>query len=105
MERIQKHFTSKIRGLKHMDYHERLKKLGLYSLEWRREQSLIINAWQQLEDIKDNVIDLIAGKSGRQRCIRSVTIPTSLDNKYRIIIQHSTARQMEILLNSIHSTQ
>ena len=33
IERIQKHSTSKIRGLKHMDYHEGLKKLGLYSLE------------------------------------------------------------------------
>ena len=58
IERIQKHFTSKIRGLEHMDYHERLKKLGIYSLERRRERFLIINAWQQLVGIVADFIHL-----------------------------------------------
>ena len=29
MERIQRNYTSKIRGLEHMYYHERLKKFGI----------------------------------------------------------------------------
>ena len=62
IERIQRNFTSKIRGLEQMDYHERLKKLGLYSLERRRERFPIINAWQQLEGIKENVLNLVKGK-------------------------------------------
>ena len=82
IERIQQNFTSKIRGLEQMDYHERLKKLGLYSLERRREQFLIINAWQKLEGERENVLKLRTGKEGRQRCIRSATIPTTLDNGY-----------------------
>ena len=84
-----------------MDYHERLERLGLYSLERRRERFLIINAWQQLEGIKEGVLNLVTGKEGRRRCIKSATIPTILDEKYRTIIQHSTARQMERLFNAL----
>ena len=47
IERIQKNFISKISGLGKMNYHERLKRLGIYSLERRWEKFLIINAWQQ----------------------------------------------------------
>ena len=36
-----------------MDYHERIKDLELYSLEMRRERFLIINAWQQLEGVRE----------------------------------------------------
>ena len=74
-----------------MDYQERLKKLGLFSLERRREAFLIINAWQQLESIKENILNLVAGKEeGRWRCIKSATIPTTLDKKYRTIIHNSS---------------
>ena len=59
-----------------MDYHERLKKLGFYSLKRKRERFLI-------------------------RCIRSTTIPTTLDSRYRTVIHHSTARQMERLFNTL----
>jgi len=62
IEGIQRNFTSKIKGLEHMDYHERLKKLGLYSLERRRERFLIINAWQQLEGEKKMCWDLKRAK-------------------------------------------
>ena len=55
LERIQKSFTSKISGLEEMNYHDRLKRLGIYSLERRRERFLIINAWQQLEGIKEKL--------------------------------------------------
>ena len=71
IERIQQNFTSKIKGLNQMDYHERLKKLGLYSLERRREQFLIINAGQQLEEVREGVLKLKIGKEGRRRCINT----------------------------------
>ena len=84
-----------------MDYHERLRKLGLYSLERRRERFLIISAWQQLEEAREGVLKLKTGKEGRRRCIRSATIPTTLDGRYRTVIHHSTARQMERLYNAL----
>ena len=43
LERIQQNVTSKIEGMEQLDYHQRLKKLNLYSLERRRERYLIIN--------------------------------------------------------------
>ena len=78
IERVQRSFTARIRGLEEMDYHERLKILNTYSLERRRERFLIINAWQQIEGKKENVLGLETGKTGRWRCIKLVTIPTAL---------------------------
>ena len=80
-----------------MKYNERIKDLELYSLERRREWFLIINAWQQLEGVRDNELYLRIGEKGRLRCIMLSTITSNLD-KYWIIIQHSAARQMEKLL-------
>ena len=57
--------------------------------------------WQQLEGIKENALKLETGREGRRRCIKSAAIPTTLDGKYRTIIQNSTARQMERLFNTL----
>ena len=40
LERIQKSFTSKIEGLEKLNYHERLKRLNMYSMERRRERDI-----------------------------------------------------------------
>ena len=39
-----------------------------------------------------SVLKLKIGKEGRRRCIRSATIPTTLDSRYKTVIHHSTAR-------------
>ena len=108
LERIQKNFTSKIKGMENLDYHERLRKLGMYSLERRRERYLIINAWQQVEGIKENVLklevsnyNLETGSIGRRRCIKSPAIPTTINSRNRTMIHNSTARQMERLFNAL----
>ena len=101
IERIQRNFTSKIKGLEEKNYHERLKILKLYSLERRRERFLIISAWQQIEGKKENVLKLETGKVGRRRCLKSSIIPTTINDKYRTIIQNLTARQMERLFNAM----
>ena len=53
---LQKNFTSKIEGLEKLNYHQRLERLGMYSMERRRERYLIINAWQQIENVKENIL-------------------------------------------------
>ena len=97
LERIQKSFTSKIEGLEKLNYHERLKRLNMYSMERQRERYLIINAWQQIEGIKENILNLETGMLGnqeegtigRRRCIKSTTIPT-LNNGSRMLIHNSS---------------
>lgn len=55
LEQIQKSFVYKIRGFEHLNYHERLKEFGLYSLERRRERYLIIYTWRIIEEQVPNV--------------------------------------------------
>ena len=56
IEKIQKNFTKNIEGMETLNY-QRLKKLNLYSME-RRERFLIMNGWQQLEGLRENVLKL-----------------------------------------------
>ena len=106
LERVQKHFTSRIEGLENLNYHQRLKKLKLYSLERRRERYMIINAWQQIEEISENVLGLKARRLGRSRRLVSTMIPLGINGKRikdrdRTLIHNSTAKKMERLFNVI----
>ena len=65
------------------------------------ERFLFINAWQQIEGKKENVLKLETGVVGRRRCLKSSAIPTNIGAKYRSIIQNVTARQMERLFNAL----
>ena len=47
------------------------------------------------------MLNLETGREGRRRCIKSTIIPTTLDSRYRTLIQHSTSRQMERLFNTL----
>ena len=81
LEKIQKSFTSKINGMEEFDYHERLKKLNLYSLERRRERFMIIYGWQQLENLRENVLRLTETTSKRDRRIITPKIPNMANGK------------------------
>ena len=70
---------------------------------------MIINAWQQIEDVKENILNLETGNGGdqeeemvgRRRCLKSRAIPTKLSSGSRTMIHNSTARQMERLFNAL----
>ena len=68
IEDIQRIFTNKIDGKEGLNYHQRLKKLGMYTME-RRDQFRIIYAWQQLEKIKGNIMDLKTNDNSSNRLI------------------------------------
>ena len=96
LEKIQKSFTSKINSMEELDYHERLRKLNLYSLERRRERYMIIYGWQQLEEIRENVLRLTATKTKRDRRIISPKIPNMANGKCLSRVEKKTNIKLPI---------
>ena len=82
LEKIQKNFTSKIEGMKELGYHERLRKLNLYSFERRQEKFMIIYGWQQLEEIRENLLRQTSSERKRDRIIISPKIPIKANGIY-----------------------
>ena len=54
LESVQRTFTSKIHGLQHLHYWERLKTLTLMSLQRRRERYVFMHMWKILHGLTSN---------------------------------------------------
>ena len=58
IEAVQRTFTSKIEDLDHMNYHERLQHLKLYSLQRRRERFIILHTFKIYKSLAPNDLKL-----------------------------------------------
>ena len=67
LEKIQRSFTKHITGMNDMPYHELLKRLGLYSLQRRRERYCIIYILTIVEGLDPNFSNPITSTFSRRR--------------------------------------
>ena len=77
-EKLQGSFTKHITGVNDMPYHERLKSLGVYSLQRRRERYCIIYIWEIIEGLAPNfsnpITSTFSGRRGRSCVISHVNV-------------------------------
>ena len=66
IESVQRLFTSKIEGLSEFSYHDRLRILGLMSLQRRRERFIIITVWKIINKVIPNDLNLSVTTSERR---------------------------------------
>jgi hypothetical protein len=88
LEGIQQTFTSKIYGLHHLNYWQRLKALDLMSLLRRRESYLIILMWKVLHGKCPNDIGIQFSQSfrhGNKAIVPSIAKASSQRNQVHII--------------------
>ena len=82
IEAVQRSFTSRITGVVHLDYWDRLKELDLYSLERRRERYLILYIYKILLGL----------------------VPNFNEDRYKIKSTYSERRGLYINLPSIRTS-
>ena len=58
IESVQRSVTARIKELENLNYHQRLQKLGLYSLQRRRERYDIIHLWKIHQEMIQNDLKL-----------------------------------------------
>ena len=84
LEGMQRTFTSKIDGIQHLNYWQRLKALDLMSLQRRREGYLIIHMWKVLHYKCPNDIGIqfsVTLRHGQKAVVSSIAKSSSQHNQ------------------------
>ena len=84
IESVQRSFTSRVCGLQHLNYWERLKQLNLMSLQRRRERYIILMMWKILHQAVPNCCDIkfkVTSRNGAVAIIPPLSKSSSLKNQ------------------------
>lgn len=84
VESVQRSFTSRVLGVGHLDYWERLKSLNLMSLQRRRERYIIIHMWKILHSRCPNDLNIqfsTPSRHGIKALLPSLTKSSSQRNQ------------------------
>ena len=106
LEAVQRSFTSRISGLGHLSYWDRLQHLQLYSLERRRERYIVMYIFKIIQGIVPNLADerfaiqVHSSVSGNRLC-RVPAFSTGSTAKIRNYVENSFAVQGPKLFNSL----
>ena len=72
--KVQRSFTKHIFGMQYFDYKSRLSRIGLYSLQRRREIYLIIYIWKILEKLVPDFSSYVSTRRGRLCTVNHVPV-------------------------------
>ncbi|KAG0719064.1 hypothetical protein GWK47_051268 [Chionoecetes opilio] len=93
LESVQRSFTRQIRGMKELSYRERLKRLGQYSQQRRRERYSTIYIWKILEESVPkpsniNKVDAYINERAGRKCFRKAP-PTPAPARIKTLLSAS----------------
>ena len=86
LEGVQRTFTSRISGVGHLNYWERLKALNLMSLQRRRERYIIIHMWKLFHGKCPNDLQITfsgPSRQGYKAVVPSLGKSSSLHNQFK----------------------
>ena len=75
IEQVQRSFTFRISGMKTFNYWERLQKLGIMSLQRRRERTILLHLWKVKNEIYPNSINIEFKYHPRSSAFKAILKP------------------------------
>ena len=104
LEAVQRSFTCKIHGVQHLNYWERLEKLGIMSLQRRRERYIILQMWKTLHGSCPNDVNIQYNPRSRRGITAKIPFLNKNSQQYhQSVYGHSFAVHGPRLWNSIPS--
>ena len=99
LESVQRHFTSKVKGMEDMSYWERLHALNLYSQERRRERYLIVFLWKISQNLVNGYSVIFTNSARRGRLVVPNQVVASAPAAVRRARESSLAVKFAKLFN------
>ena len=100
LEQIQRSFTSKLEGMKDLNYYQRLKTLNLYSLERRRDRYIILYIFKILKNIVPNPGLSYKYSARRGKILTNPSVIKSSSHA-ATLIHHSFIRRAPRIFNAL----